>query len=171
MPKKNISGRSLSEAITSEDILGKEVIDVDGDFIGIAEKVLINPKNFNSLGISIDKGFFKRGLTIGKGYIERVTPHAVFLKINVPYLLKGKTVFDKDGKKVGVVSSIDLHGAQNRIKELHVKSQTALPLLKKEIVIPNNIIRNIGDNVILKLTREQVMKKLGEKRQVQSENP
>jgi len=52
-----------------------------------------------------------------------------------------------------------------------VKSQTALPLLKKEIVIPNNIIRNIGDNVILKLTREQVMKKLGEKRQVQSENP
>src|SRR3989344_827637 len=140
MPQKDISGRSLSEAITSEEILGKEVIDIDGDFIGIVEKVLINPKNFDSLGISIDKGFFKRGLTIGKGYIQRVTSHAVFLKINVPYLLKGKTVFDKHGKKVGLVSSIDLHGAQNRIKHLHVKLHVLFPLLKREIAIPNNLI-------------------------------
>ncbi|MFA4953652.1 MAG: PRC-barrel domain-containing protein [Candidatus Pacearchaeota archaeon] len=159
MQQKSISGKEISKAITSEDILGKEVIDAEGAFIGVAEKVFIDPKFMDFIGISIDKGIIRSGLTIGKSYIDRIADHAIFLKIRVVYDIKGKLVFDKDGKKVGTVSSIDLCGGKNKIKNIYVKSNFHLFSFKKEIIIPKEYIKNIGDNVILNVTINNLTKK------------
>lgn len=152
MQQKSISGKAISKAITSEDILGKDVIDAEGAFIGVAEKVLIDPKFMDFIGISVDKGLIRSGLTIGKSYIDKIADHAIFLKIRVVYDIKGKLVFDKDGKKVGTVSSIDLCGGKNKIKNIYVKPHSILFSFKDKIVIPEEYIENIGDNVLLKVS-------------------
>src|SRR3989344_9019358 len=157
MQTRNISGRDLSKAITSEDILGKEVFDIDGTLIGVVETVLIDPESLKLIGISVDKGFLKKGLSIGKNYIDRITKEAIFLRIQVAYEIKGKSVFDKDGKLLGKVSSIDLHGHKNHLKSIHVKSHLFHYILNKEIVIPEKYIDTIGENVILNKKKEQIV--------------
>lgn len=158
MHKRNISGIELSNAISSEDILGKDVIDLNGTFIGVVERVMIDPKKLIFMGISVDKGFLKRGLTIGRNYIDRISTHAVFLKIKVTYEIKGKIVFDKDGTNLGTVSSIDLHGVRNEIKFIHVRISRFHSLFKRELVIPSEYIESIGENVILNVKKEQLTK-------------
>ena len=149
MNRKTISGRDLSKTITSEDLLGKEVIDSDGSFIGVIEKVLIDPKKLQFVGISIDKGFLRKGFTIGKGYIDKITTHAVFLKIKVSYDVKGKIVFDNEGFIVGRVTAIELYRNKNKIVNIFVRSS----LFGKEIMIPAFCIETIGENVMLKVNR------------------
>ncbi|MDO8467487.1 MAG: PRC-barrel domain-containing protein [Nanoarchaeota archaeon] len=150
MQRKNISGRKLNNAITSEDILGKDVIDLEGNLVGVVEKIFIDPASLRFIGISVDKGFIKKGLSIGKNYILKITEHAVFLKIRIAYDMKGMFVFDKDGKKIGKVSSIELHGNRNKIKSIHVETGLFSSLLKKGLIIPARSIKRIGDNIILK---------------------
>ncbi|MDP3965926.1 MAG: PRC-barrel domain-containing protein [archaeon] len=159
MQEKSISGKKIGKAITSEDILGKEVIDAGGTFIGVAEKVFISPKFLDFIGISVDKGFIRSGLTIGKSYIDKIADYAIFLKIRVVYEIKGKLVFDRDGKKIGTVSSIDLYGEKNKIKNIYVKPSSVLFSFKNKIVIPADYIENIGDNVILNVTTNHLSKK------------
>ncbi len=157
MHEKSISGKKISDAITSEDILGKEVIDAEGGFIGVAEKVLIDPESMDFVGISVDKGLVKSGLTVGRDYIDKITDYAIFLKIRVVYDIKGMLVFDRDGKKVGKVSSVDLCGNQNKIKNIYVKVYSFL-FFGKEIVVPMDLIGAIGDNVLLNVPIKDLIK-------------
>lgn len=155
MTQKSISGRDLSKTLTSEDLLGKDVIDFDSTLIGVVEKVLIDPKTLDFVGISIDKGFLRKGITIGRNYIEEIKEHAVFLKIRVSYEVKGKLVFDSEGKVVGRVSSVDLYENMNKIVSLFVRRDNIL-FPGKEIVIPSRYIRTIGENVMLSVRKEDL---------------
>ena len=159
MSERSISGSNLSKAITSEDILGKDVLDRAGDVIGVVEKVLIDPTTFSVLGISIDKGFLHKGLSIGKGYITKVTAHAVFLKIRVPYQLKGMKVFDADGVILGHVVAIELQTRTNRIGTLVVRPRFFVPGVTANLVIPATQIISTGDNIVLKVKKKEVIAK------------
>ena|SRR3989344_1872770 len=159
MKEKSISGKKITNAITSEDILGKEVMDFDGGFIGVAEKIFIDKESMDFIGISVDKGLVRSGLTIGKNYIGKITDHAIILKIKVVYDIKGMFVFDKDGKKVGKVSSLDLYGNKNKIKNIYVTQNNLLFLFKKDIAISADYIETIGENVILNTTIDNLPKK------------
>jgi len=150
MKQKSISGKNLDKTITSEDILGKEVFDVDGTNIGVVEKVLIHPKNLEFVGISIDKGFLRKGLTIGKKYLWRITPHAVILNIRVAFEIKGKMVFDNEGRRVGKVKSIELEGGKNILASISVKPG----MIGAEINIPARDIKEVGEGVMLKTKKE-----------------
>jgi sporulation protein YlmC with PRC-barrel domain len=151
MSSKNIFGKNLDGAITSDDILGKEVIDIEGSFIGIVEKVFFNSKTLDFSGIAVDKGILKKGLTIGRGYIERIATHAVFLKVSVSYEIKGMTVFDKDGVDLGDVMAVHLKGTTNVIDFLEIKLGG-----KKRLNIPDIYISSIGDNVLLNLCQKDI---------------
>ncbi len=153
MPQKSISGRDLSKTLTSEDLLGKEVIDFDGTFIGVIEKVLIDPNEMEFVGISIDKGFLKKGLTVGRSYIDKITENAVFLRIRVSYEVKGKIVFDKEGEVVGKVAGIELYENKNQIVSLIVRSNF---LFGKPISIPAKYITEIGENVMLNVSKSEL---------------
>ena len=110
MSQTIVDKKELDDTITSDDILGKDVVDHDGEFIGVVEKVHINPNTIELMGISIDKGFLRTGLAIGKDYIAQITPHAVLLKIRPAHKIKGMQVFDVDGNKIGIVTKVDLAG-------------------------------------------------------------
>ncbi len=153
MGSKNISGRTLNKAITTDDILGKEVIDSEGGIVGVVEKVFIDPKNFKILGVDVDKGVLHKGFTIGKGYIKKVTPHAIFLNTSIVYELKGKTVFDRNGAKVGVVKAVHLHGLRNSLKFIEVRKG-----LGQKFAIPHSLIENIGEGIFLKISKSELEK-------------
>ena len=152
MSKKSISGRNLDRSITSEDILGKEVIDTEGKIIGVVEKVLIDPTDLDFVGIEVDKGFLKKGLSIGKSYIDKISDSKVFLKIRVVYEIKGMSVFDKIGAEIGTVSDIELVGGRNKIKKIMVRQG----ILKKSLDAPCDFIDTIGYNVILSVSKKEL---------------
>ena len=149
--QRSISGKDLDEAITSDDVLGKDVIDSDGRFIGITEKVFIHPNLVEFVGISVDKGFLKKGLSIGKDFIEKIGAEAVFLNISVAYEIKGFKVFDKNGKELGKVSGVALKGHGNDIDAI------TLSKLRKKWTIPSKMIDKIGYNVILNVKEEDIL--------------
>jgi sporulation protein YlmC with PRC-barrel domain len=144
MSSKNIFGKDLIDAYTSDDILGKEVIDSEGSFLGVAEKIFIDKINMNFVGIAVDKGLVKKGFIVGKGYIERIAEHAIFLKTSIVLELRGLSVFDKNGEIVGKVNKIISQGNKNTIKELIVSNG-----FRKEISIPSENISTIGHNTII----------------------
>ncbi len=159
MNHASISGRNLDKAITSDDILGKNVIDIEGKILGVAEKVLIDSKSLDFIGIEVDKGFLKKGITIGKSYIEKITHHAVFLNIKVVYEIKGLKVYDKTGANLGTVSNLELYGIKNKIKKLFIKQGFA----KKQLEIPSDFIETIGYSVILNVKKKKILKYNSEK--------
>ncbi|MBX4212148.1 PRC-barrel domain-containing protein [Candidatus Pacearchaeota archaeon] len=139
-------------AITSDDILGKEVIDMNGEFLGIVETLFIHPDKIELMGIQIDKGFLKSGLIVGKDHILKVTPHAVFLKIKPALNVKGLKVFDSEGKDVGTVTGLIVKPGTNEIEHLTLYSS----FFKRKIVINSDLINFIGYNVFLTDKRENL---------------
>ena len=159
MASLTISGKDLSNIITSDDILGKDVIDRGGVFVGVVEKVFIDPKTLDFVGVSLDKGFLKKGLVLGKDYIDRIAEHAVFLNTGIAYELRGKEVFDIDGVKIGKVVEIILQGNKNILQAIIVKSG----IFRSEITIPINFIGTLGYNIILSVNKKDfVEQKLDE---------
>ncbi len=151
MAQKSISSKDLDKALTSDDLLGKEIIDSEGDFIGIAEKVFIDPEDFDFIGVGIDKGFLRKGLAIGRSYIDKITKYAVFLNIKVSFEIMGLKVFDSDGKALGVVSEVELIENSNKINAIAIK----YGFFKKKIIIPYTYVDKIGYGVILKVTKRE----------------
>lgn len=138
--------------LTSDDILGKEVIDSNGSFIGVIETLYIDHKNLKMAGIGVDKGFLKKELVIGSRYIKKITPHAVFLNIRPAYKIKGMAVYDSKGKKIGKVSSVEMMESGNNVKSLIVSKLTG------KIIIPSDYINKIGQSVFLDVSKEELAK-------------
>src|SRR3989344_4969147 len=153
MSRESIFGKSFSKTINSEDILGKEVIDLEGKRIGVVEKVLIDPNSLDFIGLEVDKGFLKKGLSIGKSYIDKISESAVFLKIKVVYEIKNMIVFDKIGEKIGRVSELELFGERNKIKKLYIKRG----IMGGKLEIPYHFIDIIGYNVILTVKKKRLL--------------
>jgi len=160
MSKRNISGRNLDKAITSDDILGKKVIDAEGNYVGISERILFDEAKMEFIGLGVDKGILSKGVLIGKNYINKITRHAIFLKIRILYEVKGMTVFDRCGRKVGVVSAVKLEGNKNNLKYLEVN----LGAFRKNIIVNKELIENISDSVLLNIEKSNLIKLLAKEK-------
>lgn len=141
-----------SNAITSEDILGKDVLDRDGVLVGVVDRLYLNPETVEILGFSVDKGFLRDGLIIGTDHIQEITAHAVFLSIRPSFRLRGASVFGVDGGLVGTVSEVVLASDSNEIAELVVRVRR-----KQSVRIPKEIIDTIDENVLLSVSLDEVL--------------
>lgn len=151
MPTQNNNSIDLDRAITSEDILGKDVIDPDGTFIGVTDKLLIDSKTLAVMGVSVDKGFLRKGLIIGASFIRTVTDHAVLLNTRPAYQIKGMNVFCADGSKVGSVEDITL-GPKGVIEEIRVKTR----MFRDGLSIRAAHIDRIEQSVILSISSREL---------------
>ncbi|MFC1648599.1 PRC-barrel domain-containing protein [Nanoarchaeota archaeon] len=146
--------RSKKEAfkgtITSDDVLGKDVIDSEGEFIGIVEGLHLHPEKTEVVGIAVDKGFLRRGFALGKDHIKRVTRHAVMLNTSLVFKYKGMTVFDVEGKRLGKVIGMELKDSENKVKNILMKRGL------KKVTIPSNLIKSADNNIFLKIRRENL---------------
>ena len=142
-----MSSFDTKQALTVEDILGKDVYDVAGAHVGVSSNLYISEKRMHVLGLAVDKGFFSHGLIIGTAYFQRITSHAIFLSIRPAQRLKWKMVFDRNGALLGRVVHIDLKPDSNDIRAIHVRR------LWKKHKIPAGKIARMDENVLLKVTR------------------
>ncbi|MFT4249771.1 MAG: PRC-barrel domain-containing protein [Candidatus Woesearchaeota archaeon] len=140
-----------SNAITSEDILGKDVLDADGLHIGVVDKLYIDPASIQVLGFSVDKGFLRDGLMIGTKHVAEITAHAIFLTIRPAFRLRGVPVFGVDGGLVGHVQSVSLHEEDNTINELVVRVSR-----RKTIVITQDVIDRVDESVLLSVNADEL---------------
>ncbi len=150
--KKEGKGKERENNVTSDDILGKDVIDIDGRIIGVTDKLLFNQKSLSFTGISVDKGILKRGIYIGKKNIKRLTEHAIFLNTRVLYELKGMKVYDNRGKKIGKVNDIEIDD-DNKLKSIIVKKTF------RKINIPAKFINSMEYNILLKVGEKEISNK------------
>ena len=151
MFRKDLSGSKslLLKTITSDDVLGKEVIDIEGSAVGIVDIVHIDPIKLQFVGISIDEGFLKRGLVIGKQYIQKITPHALFLNIRPAFAMRGMLVFDTHGKLIGKVADVVLWRNRNIIQDIIISTSWF-----KRKSVTGNYIGKVGQNIFLNITKE-----------------
>jgi len=134
----------MKDIITTDDILGKEVVNSEGEVIGIAQKIHVHKYNKEILGVTVDGGFMKPDLFVGLDNIKLFGVDAIMLNNSSDLKYKGLSVFDKDGTLVGHVSEVIKAPKTGRIQEIIIKKG-----LSHES-IPAKEIKYIGVNVLLK---------------------
>ena len=132
----------MENVITSDDILGKDVLDKSGDLIGVIQMIHIDKRSKQITGITIDEGFMRPDLFVGIEYVKNFGVDAIFLNIEPAQKFVGLKVFNASGKEVGKVVKIEL--ARSRVKSLKVKSGL------KTTIIPAAKIKRIESSVLLK---------------------
>jgi len=138
------------EVITSDDILGKDAIDAEGQIIGVVQQLRIDKPSKKIIGILIDQGFMKPDLFVGIDAVKNFGVDSVFLKRSPSSKIKGLEVYDSDGKKIGVVHDI-IKGKSN-ISAIFVKQGP----VSKPFKIKAKHIKTIGFSVILKIPQSRV---------------
>ncbi|HLC60341.1 MAG TPA: PRC-barrel domain-containing protein [Candidatus Nanoarchaeia archaeon] len=146
--------KKLQGAITSEDVLGKDVIDSNGVYIGVSDKFYLDPRTMQVLGISVDKGFLRKGFVISTNYITEVAKHAVFLNIGPSTLLKGRLVFGLNGAKIGTVASVELAQDTNAVAAIVVKTGF---LGMRRVRVPKEYIKSKDKNIFLNITKSELL--------------
>jgi len=133
--------------ITSDDILGKEAVDTDGEILGVVIKLHIHNKEKYIVGITIDKGFMRPDLFVGIDFIHMFGVDAVFLNTVPGQKFKGLMVLSARGEVIGHVRDVIREKA--RTTELIVAYRGKY-LKKKQLNIPISKVKEIGESVVLK---------------------
>lgn len=144
--------KNNNDIITTDDILGKDVVDPDGTNLGLITQVHMDRNEMCMTGITVDMGLLKPDLYIGVNNIKHIGPDAILLNKVPTEKFKGLTVLSEEGKIIGKVRDIILDG--KNVKEFVVKGRG---LFEKGMSIGYRDIKEIGDKIILKA--ERAMKK------------
>jgi sporulation protein YlmC with PRC-barrel domain len=144
----------MVEIITSDDILGKEALDSEGDIIGVVMKLHIDKKEKKILGITIDQGFMKPDLYAGIEYIKNFGVDTIFLNKIPPDKFKGAEVITHKGISVGIVT--DVLTKSYNLKRLVVSKSS---FSKDKFEIPLKHIEELGVKIILKKSWKPEKKK------------
>lgn len=135
----------MENIVTSDDILGKDAVDSEGDILGIVMKLHIDRHTKKMTGITIDQGFMKPDLFVGMEYVRSFGLDVVFLNTIPADKLKGLDVLAADGRQIGTVHTVMRD--KNRISRIVVSSgrfsKTKLDIMPSEI-------EEIGKKVVLK---------------------
>lgn len=132
------------EFITTDDILGKDVVDNEGEIIGIVQQIHIDKETKSITGVTVDEGFMKPDLFVGINNIKLFGIDSVMLNITPNQTFKGLIVFNSHGKKVGTVTRVFTTMRSSKIKSIEIKANG-----RKDIIQAKDI-KSIGMNVILK---------------------
>ena len=76
----------------------------------------------------------------------------MFLRITIAFDVRGRMVFDRVGAKIGKVSQVELKGNKNQIQKLIVRLG-----VKRKIGIPLTFVETMDRNVILGISKEQLL--------------
>lgn len=131
----NLEGTESAKAY-----LGKQVYTASGDKAGRIKDLVIKENEVAGL---IIKG--RHLLFIDKDHCAPGTADTVLLTIDPVVMLKGKFVFDNNGKKLGRVKGIERKSMRNTCEELIVKKN----IFTKTLRIPAKDIEVAKKNIIL----------------------
>lgn len=132
---------------TSDEILGKDVVDPNGAILGIVTKIHIDMDVKELIGITIDQGLFRPDLFIGIDFVDRFAVGVVFLSKVPSDTYRGLKVFSHEGKTIGSVKSVVL---TNRVLSELIVVPKSIKISKHNISISISEVEEIGFSVILK---------------------
>ena len=127
--------------------LKKKIISKAGEPIGKVKDVLFTEKE-GVKGIIVSKRFFKK-FYLDRSFFSEVHDK-IMLSINPVILLKGKLVFDADGKKLGKVVKVERKDKTNNFQTLVIKKK----FYSKSKEVPRSEIDVMKKNIILKKVYE-----------------
>lgn len=139
--------------ITSDDILGKDVIDAMGRYIGILSILHIKKDTKMLKGISIDTGFMKPTVYVGISMVTNLGIDAIYITYTPGSRYLDLKVFDKDGAYVGKVIKTEYEG--NDVKNIVMRAGF------RKLNLDVKRINVLGRNIILNIKKDDV-KKLNE---------
>ena len=132
------------DIITSDEILGKEVVNSEGEIKGVVQKIHIDKRTKEIMGITVDEGFMKPDLFIGVENIKLFGLDAVFMNTASDMKFKGLKIIDNQGHIVGTVVDIIRSSKTGKIEEVTAKNKTST------YTIQAKEIKSINENVLLK---------------------
>lgn len=135
----------MGSVITSDDILGKEVVDPNGTILGVISKLHISQERKEIIGITIDQGFMRPDLFYGIKHVKFFGVDTVFVDIISVDTYVGMDVFTQEGKKIGKVK--DLVTKHNKIETIIVHRSK---LLSSDLHVPFTAVKSIEHSVIIK---------------------
>jgi sporulation protein YlmC with PRC-barrel domain len=137
--------------LTSDDILGKEAVDPEGEILGVVMKLHLDREKNTILGITVDQGMWKPDLFIGIDFIEKFGVDAIFLnKIPISKYI-GIRVYTHDGISIGKVSEVNLNEEKIQSFSISISDEDSRsPFRKKQFIVSKNEISEIGYAIILK---------------------
>jgi sporulation protein YlmC with PRC-barrel domain len=133
------------KTITSDDILGKDAVDSEGDVLGVVMKLHIDKTTKKMTGITVDQGFMKPDLFIGMSYVKNFGVDAVFISRVPATKFRGLKVVAHDGKPVGVVK--DVMSKRHKVAEIMISKRG---ISNQRYTISASDIQEIGEIVVLK---------------------
>ncbi len=131
------------KTITSDDILGKDAVDLDGEVLGVVIKLHIDKNSKQLSGITIDQGFMKPNLFVGMNYVKNFGIDSVFLSKIPTTKYIGLSVLDSKGKEIGTVKKVI--SKRHKVKSIEISKG-----LTKRFIISSSDIQEISERVILK---------------------
>ncbi len=137
----------MKKTITSDDILGKDAVDTEGDILGVVMKLHIDKVSKRITGITIDQGFMKPDLFIGMSYVKNFGVDTVFINRVPATKFKGLKVITAEGRNVGLVK--DVKSKRHKVSEIII-AKKGVSFSKEKYVIPASDIQEIGEHVVLK---------------------
>ncbi len=141
----------FESVITSDDILGKEAIDPEGDFLGIIMQLHIDSNSKKILGITVDQGLWKPDLFVGIEFIKKFGIDAVFLNAIPISKYRGINVFSYDGILLGSITNVNDTDLKTKIFEITPKFSIKNIFSKRiPILIKESEILELGHSFILK---------------------
>ena len=132
---------SKKKIITSDDILGKDAVDPDGEVLGVIIKLHIDKEFKKMTGITIDEGFMKPNLFVGISYIKNFGVDSVFLSKIPTTKHIGLSVLDSKGKLIGTVKSVK--SKRHKVMAIEISRGLGKRFTTSDI-------QEIGESVILK---------------------
>ena len=137
--------------ITSDEILGTEAIDSEGDFLGIVMKLHLDPVHKTILGISIDPGLWKPDLYIGIDFVKQFGVDAIFLSTIPDSKYKSIPVFTYEGKKIGSILNISI--GKNKLREIKIQINPTWRNFfrsRQTFSLTDSSIHELGHSLVLK---------------------
>ena len=136
--------------ITSDDVLGKDVIDSMGRYIGILSILHIKKDTKALKGISIDTGFMKPTVYVGINKVINLGVDAIYIMYTPGSRYLDLKVFDKNGAYVGKVIKTEYEGSI--VKRIIIRKGF------KKLVLDVKHITVLGKNILINITKEDVKK-------------
>ena len=131
---------NLSGLVSTKSYFGKKVVSKSGITLGKVTDVVL--KNTVLQGVLLN-GKYK--LFVDKDYFSSDLGEAIMLSIDPVIMMKGKLVFDAQGRKLGKVIDLDKNSNANTFNALIVKKS----IFKKAFLIPKEEIVASKGNIIL----------------------
>jgi len=132
--------------ITSDDILGREAVDPEGEILGVVMKLHIDKESKKMIGITIDQGFMKPDMFIGMHYIKNFGVDAVFLNKVPTDKFRGLDVITSGGKMIGTVNKVN--AKRHKVEEIIIAKPGRFSRQMASIAASD--IEEIGSSVVLK---------------------